>query len=184
MRPTGRVSSITRENAVITYKKGNLFDNLVEDKKNIILHVCNDSGGWGSGFVLAINNNCGDMPRNSYREWYNKGYYSKPNIPFKLGQIQVAKTDKDNVFVINMIGQSTPRGEFFRIGRDGISFPPFRPDSFRECMYRVVQLCQGKNVNIVCPLMGCGLGGSTRDVVFEIVEDVIKDYINLTVWEL
>lgn len=167
---------------MITYKKGNLFDNLSEDKKNVILHVCNDAGGFGSGFA-GMTAKLYPSVQKAYFELANKGKYN--NTLFKLGQVQFVKTKEDsNVVFGNLISQSVPGGHEFNINGQKIYYPPFRPDSFRECMYRVVEKCQGKDLNIMSPLMGCGLAGGSKSVVFGIVEEVIQHYIDITVWEL
>lgn len=35
----------------------------------IIVHICNDIGGWGKGFVMAISKRWPE-PEKMYREWY------------------------------------------------------------------------------------------------------------------
>ncbi|WP_228098667.1 hypothetical protein [Pedobacter sp. MC2016-24] len=44
----------------------------------IIVHVCNDIGGWGKGFVMAISKRWKE-PEKRYREW------SKSKTGFSLG---------------------------------------------------------------------------------------------------
>ena len=39
------------------------------EKPIIIPHVCNNIGGWGSGFVVALNNAFGIGPMMAYRDW-------------------------------------------------------------------------------------------------------------------
>ena len=167
---------------MITYKKGNLFSYLSKNKKNVILHVCNDDGGFGSGFAGATAKLYPSVQQ-AYYELATKGKYG--NVTFKLGQVQFVKTKEDsNVVFGNLISQSVPGGHEFNINGQKIYYPPFRPDSFRECMYRVVEACQKKDLNIICPLMGCGLAGSTKEVVFGIVEEVCGKELDITVYEI
>ncbi len=35
----------------------------------VIAHVCNDLGGWGKGFVLAVSKRWAE-PERAYREWH------------------------------------------------------------------------------------------------------------------
>ena len=35
----------------------------------VITHICNDIGGWGKGFVLALSKKW-KMPEEAYRQWY------------------------------------------------------------------------------------------------------------------
>lgn len=172
---------------MITYKKGNLFDNLSKDKMNLVLHVNNNIGAWGAGFVVSITNRVGENPYRMYSQWYKNGYYNSPNknkIPFELGQIQVAATNDKNTYICNMIAQNGCGHQTFKIGNKKVDYPPFRPDSFRECIYRVAEKIYGKDINLVSPLMGCGLSGSSKEVVFGIVDEVFGNNIDLTVWEL
>ncbi len=53
----------------------------------MIIHVCNDIGGQGKGFVLAISNKW-DLPEKEYRKWYK----SKNN--FALGEVQFIQVKK------------------------------------------------------------------------------------------
>jgi O-acetyl-ADP-ribose deacetylase (regulator of RNase III) len=47
----------------------------------IIVHVCNDIGGWGRGFVMALSAKWKE-PEMEYRKWYKSG------DNFKLGEVQ------------------------------------------------------------------------------------------------
>ena len=41
----------------ITYYKGDVLEGITEnniDETRILLHICNNRGGWGAGFVLAL----------------------------------------------------------------------------------------------------------------------------------
>lgn len=61
----------------INYIKGDAT-NPVGDEPKIIVHVCNDIGGWGKGFVMALSNKWKE-PETQYRNWFA----SKEN--FELG---------------------------------------------------------------------------------------------------
>jgi O-acetyl-ADP-ribose deacetylase (regulator of RNase III) len=44
-----------------------------QDKgRKVIAHVCNDLGGWGKGFVLAVSRRWPE-PERDYREWRQLG---------------------------------------------------------------------------------------------------------------
>jgi O-acetyl-ADP-ribose deacetylase (regulator of RNase III) len=69
-----------------------------QGKENkIIVHVCNDIGGWGKGFVVAISKRWPE-PEQKYREWYKSGEN------FELGNVQFVQVE-DNLWVANLIGQ-------------------------------------------------------------------------------
>src|SRR5690242_13902921 len=63
----------------------------------VIAHVCNDSGGWGKGFVLAINRRWAE-PEAAYRSWARSGQ------EFGLGMVQLVRVD-DHLRVANMVAQ-------------------------------------------------------------------------------
>jgi len=66
----------------ITYLKGDATQPQTKGNK-IIAHICNDLGGWGKGFVLAISNRWPE-PEAEYRQWHRQR--AKNN--FSLGEVQ------------------------------------------------------------------------------------------------
>lgn len=56
----------------ITYLKGDATNPMGKGNK-IIAHICNDVGGWGKGFVLAISRKWKE-PEKAYRKWYRSVY--------------------------------------------------------------------------------------------------------------
>lgn len=69
----------------IQYVKGDATQPIAEENK-IICHICNDIGGWGRGFVLAISKKW-KTPEIEYREWHKKG------DNFLLGEIQLVAVE-------------------------------------------------------------------------------------------
>jgi hypothetical protein len=63
----------------------------------VFAHVCNDSGGWGKGFVLAINRRWAE-PEAAYRSWARSGQ------EFGLGMVQLV-TVEEQLRVANMVAQ-------------------------------------------------------------------------------
>ncbi len=53
------------------------------DGARIIVHVCNDVGGWGKGFVLAVSRRWPE-PEREYRRWYRE----RGPDEFALGRVQ------------------------------------------------------------------------------------------------
>ena len=72
----------------------------------IITHCCNDIGGWGRGFVVALSKKWKE-PEGSYREWYrNKECQGIGEItPFELGEVQFVEINHFTQ-VANLIGQN------------------------------------------------------------------------------
>jgi O-acetyl-ADP-ribose deacetylase (regulator of RNase III) len=54
--------------STIKYIKGDATKP-VGDENKIIVHVCNDIGGWGKGVVVAISKRW-KGPEESFRKWY------------------------------------------------------------------------------------------------------------------
>ena len=79
----------------ITYTKGDATRPAGAGNK-IIVHICNDIGGWGKGFVMAVSKRWLE-PEQQYRQWHQ----SKQN--FALGEVQFVQVDLDT-WVANMIG--------------------------------------------------------------------------------
>ena len=65
----------------------------------IIAHICNDIGGWGKGFVVAISRKWPE-PESDYRRWYA----ARDRNDFGLGAVRVVSV-ADDVSVANMIGR-------------------------------------------------------------------------------
>ncbi len=63
----------------------------------VTAHVCNDSGGWGKGFVLAMSCRWPE-PEAADRRWARSGEY------FGLGMVQLVKVE-DRLPVDNMVAQ-------------------------------------------------------------------------------
>ncbi|MBX7227034.1 MAG: hypothetical protein K1X55_13455, partial [Chitinophagales bacterium] len=80
----------------IQYIKGDATQPIGDGNK-IIVHICNDMGGWGKGFVLAISNRWKE-PEQSYRNWF------KHQQDFQLGSVQFIQVE-DTVWIANLIGQ-------------------------------------------------------------------------------
>ena len=141
------------------------------DGQRIIVHVCNDIGGWGAGFVLAISRRWTE-PEDSYRRWHANGGES----PFELGQVQFVEVE-ESLWVANMIAQ---RG----IRRSG-SVPPIRYDAVRTCLERVSRFAQENSATVHMPRIGCGLAGGTWDQMEPIiVEALVRAGVETTVYDL
>lgn len=149
----------------------------------IIAHVCNNVGGWGSGFVLALNRQFGTKilsPRDMYRSWHRQARtYSVlhyRNVPFSLGQVQFVPTG-EGVVVANMVAQNRT------ISESPDSGPPIRYDALELCLAQVGDYADRERCTVHMPRIGCGLAGGTWDRVGAIVEDMLEG-IDVTVYDL
>lgn len=136
----------------LNYIKGDATNPIGEGNK-FLIHVCNNKGGWGKGFVLAISKKW-KQPHKKYKELLER----------HLGDIQFIKVE-DNLTVVNMIAQN---------GYKSPSNPiPLCYNSLKKCLYKTfftISSMNLENVSIHCPRIGSGLGGGN----FSQIQDMLK----------
>ncbi len=174
----------------IQYIKGDAT-NPIGNNTKIIVHICNDIGGWGKGFVLAISNRW-QAPEKEYRNWFknNTGQLSdtvkfqklKDTAPdtiekeFKLGNVQFVKVSSD-LWIANMVAQHKVRKN-----KDGT--PPIRYPFVAECIQRVAEFAKIENATVHMPRIGCGLaGGKWEEIEAIINKKLIANKIDTTVYD-
>ena len=139
----------------IIYLKGDATDPQAGGHK-VITHICNDIGGWGKGFVLAVSKKW-KGPEAAYRKWYKSG------TDFKQGNIQLIPVTED-ISVANMIGQKGIYPE------DGV--PPIRYESVESCLEKLAAALD-KETSIHMPRIGCGLAGGKWELIEPIIEKTL-----------
>jgi O-acetyl-ADP-ribose deacetylase (regulator of RNase III) len=117
--------------------------------------VCNDVGGWGAGFVLAISRRWRD-PERVYR-----GAFS-PGVKPQLGDVQFVPVER-GLWVANMIAQH-------RTGRGPNGEIPLRYDAVRTCLAKVATFAREHTASAHMPRIGCGLAGGK----WEEIEPIIR----------
>lgn len=132
----------------INYLKGDAT-NPIGDGKKIICHVCNNVGGWGAGFVLALSKKW-ENPEKLYRSWA-----SSKSTTFKLGNVQFVPVS-DNIVVANMIGQHLT---YPTVDENGNKIPPIRYNSLETCLNKVAEYAEENNCSVHMPKIGAGLAG-------------------------
>jgi nicotinamidase/pyrazinamidase len=168
MRDAG-VSVIRCAATDIRYVTGDATDPIGSGPR-VIAHVCNDVGGWGRGFVLAVSKRW-DAPEAAYRRWA-----SQADDSFALGRVQFVDVGEDR-WVANMIGQRDHKT------LDGV--PPVRYDAIRACLREVRRHCERHQATVHMPRIGCGLaGGRWRDVEAIVAEELTAHGIAVTVYDL
>ena len=128
------------------------------DRNKIIVHICNDVGGWGKGFVMAISKRWKE-PELRYREWFK----SKEN--FELGQVQFVQVENE-IWVANLIGQH-------KINRDENGNAPIRYEAILSGLELVGQFAIEKNATVHMPRIGCGLAGGTWDKIEPLIDKTL-----------
>ncbi|UFR01063.1 macro domain-containing protein [Streptomyces sp. Go40/10] len=153
----------------ITYVRGDATAPSVKGAK-VIAHVCNDVGGWGKGFVLALSRRWPE-PEAAYRAWYR----DRARNDFGLGAVQLVQVGPD-VRVANMIGQ---RGT--RTGSKGV---PVRYEAIDTALDRLAAEVIELGASVHMPRIGCGLaGGRWSRVEPLITERLVKRGIAVTVYD-
>jgi O-acetyl-ADP-ribose deacetylase (regulator of RNase III) len=152
----------------IIYTKGDATNPIANGNK-VIVHVCNDVGGWGKGFVMAISSRWPE-PENQYRQWYG----SKFN--FVLGEVQLVQV-KDDLWVGNMIGQQN-------INKDAYGNPPVRYEAIKMALEKVALFAKEKNASVHMPRIGCGLAGGKWELMEPIIIHTLSGKnIEVTVYD-
>ncbi len=135
----------------------------------IIAHVCNDLGGWGKGFVLAVSKR---WPGPAYRAWHK----DRSKNDFGLGEIQVVPV-QPYIWVANMVAQ---RG--MKTGSNG---PTIRYEALRACLKKLAVEAQELGASVHRPRVGCGLaGGRWEEVEPIILDELVSQGVEVTVYEL
>lgn len=120
-----------------------------------ILHICNNFGAWGAGFVTALSRRWRD-PEKMYREWANSGEEG-----FRLGNIQTVKVE-DDIRVVNMIAQSSKTDL----------------EALKTCLKKVEHLISSMRFppTIHMPRIGCGIGGRTWEEIEPLITSCLRGY--------
>ena len=143
--------------AEIKYIKGDATEPVGEGKK-LLVHICNDIGAWGAGFVLALSAKWKE-PEESYRKWNKAKHF------FELGFIQRVPVEED-LTVVNMIAQ---RGIGSKNGVP-VSYP-----AVRECLSKVADEAKEQKATVHMPRIGCGLAGGSWAVIEGIIKETLID---------
>lgn len=151
----------------------------------VIAHCCNNIGGWGSGFVLALNERW-SRPRALYRKWH-KDKRSKPinplttpprgySVPFQLGHAILVEVETD-LWVANIIGQhkTISAGEK----------TPIRYKALTEGLTAVGVACRNMGASVHMPRLGAGLAQGNWDTISQIIQETLVDReTSVTVYDL
>jgi O-acetyl-ADP-ribose deacetylase (regulator of RNase III) len=142
----------------------------IGDGNKIIVHICNDIGGWGKGFVVAISNRW-KLPEEKYRAWYK----DRTTNNFELGATQIIQVT-DDIFVGNMIGQVGIKKQNNQ--------SPIRYEAVEKSMQLIVKFAKENNASVHMPRIGCGLAGGKWEEIETILErTLLKNEIETIVYD-
>ncbi|MFF2129704.1 macro domain-containing protein [Streptomyces olivochromogenes] len=153
----------------ITYVRGDATAPSVKGVK-LIAHVCNDIGGWGKGFVLALSRRWPE-PEAAYRAWHR----DRAHNDFGLGATQFVQVEK-YLWVANLIGQ---RG--IRTGSKGV---PVRYEAIDTGLAHLATRAAELGASVHMPRIGCGLaGGNWSRVEPLIMRRLVERGVAVTVYD-
>lgn len=140
-------------------------------RMNLIVHIVNDVGAFGRGFVLPLAR-AYPLAKSSYKYWYEHRLDPRTETSdpeFELGSVKFVRV-ADRVEVAHMIAQHGIR----------TSPPPINYGALERCLDTVAQYARERDAYIHMPRIGCGLSGGTWDRVEQIVEKTLS-FVHLTV---
>lgn len=136
----------------------------------IIVHICNDIGGWGAGFVLAVSKRW-KLPEQTYRAAFANGN------KLALGEVQFVEVEP-GLTVANLVGQRD-----IRRGPNGV--PPIRYDAVRTGLAKVAAYAAERHASVHMPRIGCGLaGGKWEEIEPIVLEALAAANVAVTVYDL
>lgn len=150
----------------------------------VICHCCNDIGGWGSGFVVAVSHRW-PAPEGAYRTWHRNGktHARHPlgaaptgdSVPFALGKVQFVQVEPD-LWVANIIGQHKTISSGER--------RPVRYEALEQGLEAVREFCDSNEASVHMPRMGAGLAGGSWDIIEPIIKrTLVRKGVDVTVYD-
>ena len=161
--------------AELVYLKGDATNpSMAIGEQAFIPHICNNVGGWGAGFVLALSKKW-EEPEIQYRQWMKRSG-RMPN----LGDVQYCSVADEgkykNTRVVNMIAQNGFRSED--------NPKPIKYAALVDAMRQVAGYMNSIDGSIHCPKFGAGLAGGDWRVIEALIQEIWVDAgINVTVYE-
>lgn len=140
-------------------------------KPVIIVHICNDIGKWGRGFVMAISKRWPE-PEKTY-----KASFASKTKP-ELGDVQLVPVE-ENITIANIIGQHG-----IRPANGAKKPPPIRYDAVQAGLHKVADYAKTTQASVHMPRIGCGLAGGTWEMMQPLIEESLSSKgINVTVYD-
>jgi len=145
----------------------------------IIPHLCNDRGGWGSGFVLAVNA-VSKAPEMAYRAWAKEGLLQRGNTQCVEG--------KPGIIFANMVAQDG----YAKDHADGVAVDY---EALKKCLSITIMRAIRMHADLHFPSgIGSGLAGGDKEKILGIIRGIAEQLdehmpesrghtLNVTFWE-
>jgi O-acetyl-ADP-ribose deacetylase (regulator of RNase III) len=138
----------------------------------VLVHVCNDVGKWGKGFVLAISRRW-KLPEQQFKAWYR----GETGQSFALGEVQFVEVERA-LWVANIVGQ---RALASKQGDE----PPIRYAAVRVGLAKVRTHALAERASVHMPRIGCGLAGGRWEEIESIINSELSAHgVAVTVYDL
>ena len=132
----------------------------------LIVHICNNKGGWGKGFSGALSK-IWPSAESEYRKWHSGG------DNFRLGEVQFVYP-KDSIIIANMLAQDGYKSEH--------NPTPVSYTDLISCLMKISKKYKYHNIHM--PKIGCGLGGGDWNVIQKAINLILVNKgISVTVYE-
>ena len=168
----------------ISFILGDATTPLKKFGKNYILHITNNLGLWGAGFVVALSRKW-DEPEKTYRKAFEHSFGK-----MALGTTQFVPVSEDLV-VVNMCAQEGVRtsrekvvDQNYNVSEYQEGVPPIRYQALVTCLEKVVEEAKA-NATVGIPttihlpsMIGCGLAGGDFDIVCNIIEQTLCPHVS------
>jgi hypothetical protein len=165
---------------MITYLKGDATQPFGKGPRYLV-HICNDRGGWGAGFVLAVSKRWKD-PESMYRGWFRSGFYGTDEderpVEFELGNVQFVLVDHNGpLWVVNMLAQRGygPKNQDQHRTAAGDAEIPLQYDALESCLLKIAPNVRLAKASVHMPRIGCGLAGGRWEKVEPIIQRALGD---------
>ncbi|MFB9994675.1 Appr-1-p processing protein [Deinococcus oregonensis] len=140
----------------------------------LLVHLCNDVGAWGRGFVVALSK-IYPQPESEFKRWAS----GQTNQAYALGEVQFVLVSS-TLTVANLIGQHDIARK-----KKPTDQPPVRYEAIRAGLGRVRQEAQALGASIHMPRIGAGVAGGDWAVIEPIIREELTDHgLNVTVYSL
>lgn len=133
------------------------------DGPYLIAHVCNDIGGWGRGFVLALSRRW-PLAEQQYRTWYR----DHAPATLRLGEVQFVNPEPA-IWVANMVAQHG-------IGPAADGTPPIRYDALERCLNTTAARARVLGATVHMPRIGAGLAGGDWTRIEPMIRTALTTY--------
>jgi O-acetyl-ADP-ribose deacetylase (regulator of RNase III) len=165
----------------ITYVVGDATRPSHNSDTRLVIHCCNDIGGWGRGFVLAVSAR-DHVVETRFRQWSTGDLTSANGCEYKLGNVQFSSFAEDDLYIANMVGQHGVRTV--------AGVPPIRYEAIESCLKKVAKWVmdrksKGEKVSVHAPRFGAGLAGGRWEKIEALIEKELCSLdIDVTVYDL